>query len=181
MSVLEPLYAPFASSAAVLLWPALFLLLSRQLRRRAWFWPYVALSLPGTVLHELCHFLVGWLLRARPSRFSVWPRRNGRQLTLGQVGFSRLTWWNALPIGIAPLLLLPLGWGLLALAARGPWLSPAAAGLGFLAAQCWDGCLPSSTDLSHAGRSALAYGALLNALFGAYALLHYGFRALAGQ
>ncbi|MCD5364578.1 hypothetical protein LQT98_23165, partial [Chromobacterium aquaticum] len=115
MSVLEPLYAPFASSAAVLLWPALFLLLSRQLRRRAWFWPYVALSLPGTVLHELCHFLVGWLLRARPSRFSVWPRRNGRQLTLGQVGFSRLTWWNALPIGIAPLLLLPLGWGLLAL------------------------------------------------------------------
>ena len=53
MSVLEPLYAPFASSAAVLLWPALFLLLSRQLRRRAWFWPYVALSLPGTVLHEL--------------------------------------------------------------------------------------------------------------------------------
>ena len=180
MSVLEPLYAPFASSAAVLLWPALFLLLSRQLRRRAWFWPYVALSLPGTVLHELCHFLVGWLLRrAQPLQRVAAPQRPAADAGPGGLQPADVVERAAhrhRALAVAAAGLGPAGAG----GARAV-AEPAAAGLGFLAAQCWDGCLPSSTDLSHAGRSALAYGALLNALFGAYALLHYGFRALAGQ
>ena len=62
---------------------------------------------PGVVLHELCHLIIGLLFNARPSRLSLIPERNDREgsWTLGSVEFRRITALNAVPIALAPLLL----------------------------------------------------------------------------
>ncbi|NVO00466.1 MAG: hypothetical protein HXX17_14195 [Geobacteraceae bacterium] len=66
------------------------------------------IRLPGVVLHELAHLLTGLLLRAQPVGFSLLPKQrcDGRW-TLGSVAFRRVTAFNAVPIALAPLGLLP--------------------------------------------------------------------------
>lgn len=64
--------------------------------------------LPGVILHELAHFLIGILLRAEPTRFTLIPeRRCDGSWTLGSVAFRRVTAFNAVPIAFAPLGLIP--------------------------------------------------------------------------
>lgn len=64
---------------------------------------------PGTLVHEALHLLVGTLLNGRPVSFSLWPRRVGHgQWILGSVGFVNLRWYNAVFIGLAPLLAIVL-------------------------------------------------------------------------
>jgi hypothetical protein len=64
--------------------------------------------LPGVFLHELAHLLTGFLFRAEPSGFSLIPRRRGNgRWTLGSVTFRRVTAFNAVPIALAPMGLLP--------------------------------------------------------------------------
>jgi hypothetical protein len=63
-------------------------------------------TLAGTICHELAHFLAGLVTGARPTSFSVIPKRNGRNWRLGSVTLSRLTWYNAAPSALAPLVLL---------------------------------------------------------------------------
>ena len=61
--------------------------------------------LPGTLVHELLHFIVGLILNAKPTSFSVWPRKRGTSTwTMGAVGFANLRWYNAVAVGLAPLL-----------------------------------------------------------------------------
>jgi hypothetical protein len=67
------------------------------------------IRLPGVVLHELAHLLTGMLLRAEPDGFSLIPRRRGGgRWTLGSVTFRRVTAFNAVPIALAPMGLLPV-------------------------------------------------------------------------
>lgn len=67
--------------------------------------------LPGVFLHELAHLSAGILLRAEPAGFSLIPRRrSGGSWTLGSVSFRRVTPFNAVPIGFAPLGLVPLAY-----------------------------------------------------------------------
>lgn len=68
--------------------------------------PYVysLLTLPGTITHELLHFLVGAVLGAKPVNFSLLPKKQGDQYVLGSVSFERLTWLNAIFVCLAPLL-----------------------------------------------------------------------------
>ncbi len=76
--------------------------------------------LPGTLVHELLHLLVGLIMNGKPVTISLWPRRVGQgQWILGAVGFANLRWYNAMFIGLAPLLAIlvamllapsPLGW-----------------------------------------------------------------------
>lgn len=67
--------------------------------------------LPGVVLHELAHLLAGILFRAKPESFNLIPRRreSGRW-ALGSVVFRRVTAFNAVPIALAPLGLIPLAY-----------------------------------------------------------------------
>ncbi len=65
---------------------------------------YAFVTLPATLLHELLHAALGWLLFAEPYAFSLWPRRQGRHWQLGEVKFHRLRFYNALPVALAPLL-----------------------------------------------------------------------------
>ena len=60
---------------------------------------------PGTVVHELLHWIVGFLLNAQPVSMSLWPRRiSDRQWALGSVSFRNVRWYNAIFVGLAPLL-----------------------------------------------------------------------------
>ena len=145
---------------APLLWPLVFWLLSRLCRRMTRL--SILFALPGTVLHEAAHWCVGLLLGAQPRQWTVIPQIQQQHIRLGQVSFARLRWWNALPVGLAPLMLLPIGVWLVLSAGQGALLHPLTISRGYLALQCCAGCCPSRTDLAHAGRSALAY-----ALFGA--------------
>ena len=59
---------------------------------------------PGTVLHELAHWVIGYVLAGRPTRLRVLPRREGTTWIFGSVVCLRITQWNAFPIAIAPVL-----------------------------------------------------------------------------
>lgn len=66
-------------------------------------------NIPGTFLHELMHFLVGLFLNAKPRNFSLVPKRGEGGYVMGSVGFTNITFYNAIPASLAPLLLLPIG------------------------------------------------------------------------
>lgn len=129
-------------------------------RVRATPWGLAVLALPGTVAHELSHFLVGSLLLAKPSDFSLWPRRSGTGWRLGAVSFRRIGILNGAFVALAPLSLLPLAWLCLLRVsvpawAGGHWLQWFLAG--YLAATLFYGCLPSLTDIRQGGRSLIVY------------------------
>lgn len=73
-------------------------------------WVSAFVNIPGTILHELMHFLVGLITNAKPCNFTVFPRRdvNGNYV-MGSVGFRNVTYYNAIPASLAPLMLLPIG------------------------------------------------------------------------
>ena len=76
-------------------------------------------AFPGTLLHELLHFIAGLVSFGRPTGFSVIPRRVSRGYALGSVRFAHVRWYNAWFIGLAPLLLLPMALFLLAWRVQG--------------------------------------------------------------
>src|SRR6185369_8396183 len=77
------------------------------LSRYAGMWIYALTALPGTLAHELAHFVVAFVLGARPAFPSLLPVRTQRGWQLGSVQF-RVGQARALPIAMAPLLLAPL-------------------------------------------------------------------------
>lgn len=125
---------------------------------RGRFWLFALLSLPGTLAHEGCHFLVGLALGGRPAGFSVWPRREEGRWILGSVPFRNLRWHNVCFIALAPLLLLPAAWIFVRWRlAAGP-LPDGQEALGlFLVANLVHGCVPSGTDLGRAARSPVGW------------------------
>ena len=73
-------------------------------------WASALINIPGTLLHELMHFFVGALFNARPCNFTILPRRNLEgDYVMGSVSFRNITFYNAVPAALAPLLLLPIG------------------------------------------------------------------------
>ncbi len=73
-------------------------------------WLSAVVNIPGTVLHEFMHFFVGMILNARPCNFTIFPRRGeDGNYVMGSVGFRNVTFYNAVPASMAPLLLLPIG------------------------------------------------------------------------
>lgn len=65
----------------------------------------IAFNLIGTFLHEMAHFIVALLLNGRPVGFSLFPVRHGDEWMLGSVEVKNVTWYNAIPIAMAPLTL----------------------------------------------------------------------------
>lgn len=74
-------------------------------------WLCALVNLAGTFLHELMHFVVGWLLNAQPINFVVLPKKSllGGYV-MGSVSFRNISFYNAFPTAMAPLLLLPLSY-----------------------------------------------------------------------
>lgn len=75
---------------------------------RSMFWAAV-INIPGTLLHEFMHFIIGLMLNARPCNFTLWPKRSLEGYVMGSVSFRNMTFYNAVPAALAPLLLLPIG------------------------------------------------------------------------
>lgn len=162
------------------IWPhlaafAALLLPIRALRR--WMWLYALAVLPGTLAHEVSHWLTGWLFGARPVALSVLPRRMpDGGLLLGRVMFARLRWWNSVPVALAPFFLIPVSGGLLWYSAGWPAIAWPSLGLKLLAVQCLLATWPSNRDWWHALAGAAV--AVLLALTGLYLYnrLAYGLR-----
>ena len=73
-------------------------------------WLSAIVNVPGTVLHEFLHFFVGMLFNAHPCNFTIFPKRGADgNYVMGSVGFRNITFYNAIPASMAPLLLLPIG------------------------------------------------------------------------
>ena len=66
-----------------------------------YFW---VLAWPGTVMHELLHYVVALVTFAQPSGFSVVPKFGDNEILLGSVDCDNLNWFNRLPIALAPVL-----------------------------------------------------------------------------
>ena len=135
-------------------------------------WRVALLALPGTLAHELMHWIVGLVLGARPYGFSVWPKPHGRGWQLGSVSFRHLGMLNGAWVALAPLFLLPLAWlGLVHILVPlwtneqwGWWLAA-----GYLIATVLFAALPSLQDIRVGWRSLLLYAAVGGALWWGYA------------
>jgi hypothetical protein len=79
-----------------------------RMSRYAGMWIYSLIALPGTLAHELAHFIVALVLFAHPRFPSLIPiRMEHGGWRLGSVAF-RADYARALPIAMAPLALAPL-------------------------------------------------------------------------
>ena len=115
---------------------------------------FTLLQLPGTLCHELAHFLAGFLTFARPVSLSIIPRREGKSYRLGEVRLANARWYNSAFTALAPLGLALIPWGIAVLRTRGAWhFTPLDAGLAFLIAPQFLACWPSATDWKLAVRS----------------------------
>ena len=120
-------------------------LVIQRVARRFGLWLYAAFALPGTVAHELAHYLVALVLAARPQLPRLWPQRTPTGWRLGSVAF-RAPWWRAGPVALAPLLLLPgaVAWTIVFLAdAQGAAIALHA----WIAGTLLGAALPSRADL----------------------------------
>lgn len=68
---------------------------------------FCIVALPGTIAHELSHYVVGWITHGKPRSFSIVPRRHGNAYILGAVTLANVRWYNGLFIGLSPLMLIP--------------------------------------------------------------------------
>jgi hypothetical protein len=148
-------------------WAAVVAVLAVQrIARRFGLWAYAAIALPGTLAHELAHYVVALLLAADPRLPRLWPQRVEQGWRLGSVAF-RAPWWRAGPIALAPLLLMPasLAWVVVFVAdARDARLALHA----WIAGTLLSAALPSRTDLRIAAPF-LALAVLAAAAVAAYA------------
>ena len=85
------------------------MLLLIRLARHAGMWVFALVSLPGTALHELSHYLAALCLGGSPNFPALWPTRTEKGWRLGHVQF-RAGHLRAMFVGMAPLLLAPLAW-----------------------------------------------------------------------
>lgn len=74
-------------------------------------WLSALINVPGTILHETMHFLVGLFMNAKPTSYDLIPRKDGfGNYVMGSVGFRNVTSYNAVPAALAPLFLLFIGY-----------------------------------------------------------------------
>lgn len=141
----------------------LLVMVANLLVARFGMWPYSLITFPGTLAHELGHWFIAKLFWARPTLPSIWPRRHGDIWVMGSVQFAP-TIINAIPVALAPLLLLPLG---LVFAAR---VMHPAYGLdyvtyGWIAGNMLFACLPSGQDWKVAAPALIVLSMLAGLFF----------------
>lgn len=119
-------------------------------------------TLAGTLCHELAHWLVGWLTGARPTSLTIIPRRVAVSKSAGQrshwqlgaVTLTRVTWYNAAPAALAPLLILLLPFAVALWRTRPGWhFVPLDLAIAFALAPQFLCFWPSAPDWRIAARS----------------------------
>lgn len=128
--------------------------------------------LPGTILHELAHFIVGLVTFARPSSFSVIPTRTATGWMLGAVSIGNARWFNGALVALAPLILIPVVILIYLYGVRAyPLSSMYHWGFLYLAIVAAMSSLPSMTDLRLAWKCsapAILIGLLVGTVYGAW-------------
>jgi hypothetical protein len=76
---------------------------------------FALLFLPGTLIHELAHYLTAIILFVPVGKFSLKPRIEGNLLTLGSVSIGKSDPFRSTLVGIAPFV---VGMGFIAVAAQ---------------------------------------------------------------
>lgn len=171
MSPLFDALLPALADVPVVAWLAVgAVVLLQRLSAGLGLWAYALIALPGTLAHELAHYLVAQVLLARPRLPHLWPERTAEGWRLGSVAFVA-PWWRAMPIALAPLLLAPgaLAWLLHFLVpARGLALALHAWVVGTMLGAS----LPSRADWRIAAPGLLATGIVGICAYGAWRSLH---------
>lgn len=103
---------------------------------------YAVVTLPGTFLHELAHYLTAAVMDGNPGNFNLIPNSNA----LGSITFAPNA-WNAASVALAPLLLAPLT---VFFAALGAKLKDVTSTLlsTYFSSCAWMACTPSPQDFS---------------------------------
>lgn len=96
-------------------------------------------------MHELMHWTVGLLTNGKPTKLSVIPTPWPGGYALGYVEFANLTWYNSLPVALAPLLSLPVAYSLSFYIP--PEITWGTALATWVLASFVSQCLPSSQDI----------------------------------
>ncbi|TZF81567.1 hypothetical protein, partial [Cognatilysobacter lacus] len=60
-------------------------LVVQRFARRLGLWAYAAFALPGTIAHELAHYVIASILAAQPHLPRLWPERREGRWELGSV------------------------------------------------------------------------------------------------
>lgn len=144
-----------------------FALLLIRFARHAGMWIYAVVALPGTAVHELAHFVVAFVLGARPSFPSLIPVRTEGGWRLGEVRFrpGRL---RAMFVGLAPILLAPIAlWWAMTMLVHVSW--PLYAFHVWIVAALLSACWPSKADWRLAF-PAIAWLVVITLLIGGYCL-----------
>lgn len=67
-------------------------------------WLYAILFLPGTVIHELSHFLAAKILSVPVGKFSLSFKKYNDEVVLGSVSIAKVDIFRRFLVGIAPLI-----------------------------------------------------------------------------
>ena len=70
---------------------------------------YALLTLPATIMHELTHLVLSILTFGKPTKINLLPKKTENGIIYGYVENSNITYYNAIFIGLAPLILLVFG------------------------------------------------------------------------
>lgn len=65
---------------------------------------FILLFLPGTILHELSHYIVARLLLVRTGKLSVEPKYLGQEIILGSVAIEKVDVYRRALIGVSPII-----------------------------------------------------------------------------
>ena len=68
----------------------------------------ILFDLPGTILHELSHYIIAFIIGCRPTGFTVIPRRVANGWMIGEVKITKGRGLHLIIVAFAPLLLIPL-------------------------------------------------------------------------
>lgn len=125
-------------------------------------------QLPGTILHELTHFIAAFFSNAKPVGFSIIPHKlpdGGWQL--GSVTCTNIRWYNGAIVGLAPLSIFSIFY----------IFQPVTIGANMPSFAWWtlialfaQSAFPSKPDLKIAARSTIP---ILLILGGSYLFLHF--------
>lgn len=94
-----------------LIYIVLFVLILDRIKQKASGNLYLCwlLNVPGTLLHEISHFIVAMITNGKPSKLSILPSKikiSGKEYyQLGYISSNNIRWYNRFFIGFAPLLL----------------------------------------------------------------------------
>ncbi len=103
------LLSSFVNNRFLLIFLVVFLMRIKSKTYKS-LWACSMVNIPGTILHETMHYIVGLVMNAKPCNFTVFPKKEGDYYVMGSVSFKNITFYNAIPASMAPLFLLVIGY-----------------------------------------------------------------------